>query len=436
MIRTTLLVCVCLAWASCSDETAVVAGTPIDEAPNAPARSPQSAANAASVEAPAEKTDELPDAGLAPQRIELVEIAFASASAMPSDPHVKSRAMAQSWVVETCLELDLPRRAHEYARQIENWRRGVAYADLAMHYIRRGRKGELVDHFLDRAVVESEVPEEEIKQSWRRDRIKSRLAQAFAMLGETATAGMFMQDLEDSEAAKVAAFEASKAVEEQFQPLMDVLERAVEIGDFDKILYALDASEALYERFYADADKRAQIERAVEKFWRSAPFALRVDVQLEFVDTALEAGDREHALELLEAAQRTIGEANWSAADLATVVGRMAPQCARLGLTEKSAQCFEQALAKYEAEREQIWDFERGEVLRPLAEARQRMGDAAGAAELYRLTVQEGSTNPNARTRSEDLTATCCSMARAGFTPDAETMKRLRALRDGLAAPW
>jgi hypothetical protein len=55
---------------------------------------------------------------------------------------------------------------------------------------------------------------------------------------------------------------------------------------------------------------------------------------------------------------------------------------------------------------------------------------------LYRRAAEEGIQNPNARPRTEDLVATCLSMARQDVQPDAELVRRLRATREGLADPW
>ena len=66
-------------------------------------------------------------------------VAFAAASAMPLNPHIKNRSRAQEVVVAACLELDQPQRAQRYIEQIANWRRGAGYADLAFHQAQQGR---------------------------------------------------------------------------------------------------------------------------------------------------------------------------------------------------------------------------------------------------------------------------------------------------------
>src|SRR5215813_3973758 len=64
---------------------------------------------------------------------ELLDLAFKTATALPTEPHIKNRSRAQESVVDTCFQLDQPHRAAGYIQGIDNWRRGLAYADLALY---------------------------------------------------------------------------------------------------------------------------------------------------------------------------------------------------------------------------------------------------------------------------------------------------------------
>ena len=75
-------------------------------------------------------------------------------------------------------------------------------------------------------------------------------------------------------------------------------------------------------------------------------------------------------------------------------------------------------------------------ALRQVAEASVAAGEREQALKLYRRAAEEGVQNANARPRTEDLVATCLSMARQGVQPDAELVRRLRATREGLGDPW
>src|SRR5688500_16747236 len=86
--------------------------------------------------------EELADPPLAAYRAELLAVAFEAASAMPRVPHLKNRSRAQEQVVQACLELDQPRCAATFAKGIEDWRRGTAYADVASHRARHGDRAQ------------------------------------------------------------------------------------------------------------------------------------------------------------------------------------------------------------------------------------------------------------------------------------------------------
>ena len=84
------------------------------------------------------KEDTLPYKPLFVFQIKLLDIAFESATAIPVNPHLKDRSKAQENVIETCLRLDQPKRALAYIEKIENWRRGLCYANLAFYYAKQG----------------------------------------------------------------------------------------------------------------------------------------------------------------------------------------------------------------------------------------------------------------------------------------------------------
>lgn len=399
------------------------------------------AAAAPQLEARAEATSETVtaaprDAELAPYRAELLELAFDTASSMPLEPHVKSRSLAQEGVLMACLELDQRARAATFAAQIENWRRGTAYAELALHCIRKGDRGEHVDGFLERAHVASEAPEEEIGQSWRRDRIRAKIAQAYGLLGRTAESMMFRAELENAEALRLSALESERVSDEQFDALIETLDQAARIGDFDMIRYTLDASVALYKRFYPNEKRRAKIEERAQEYWRSAPFGLRIDVLLGFAEAAHAHDAKEHAAEILSQTREQIASARWLAADYSRVMKRMSRTYRDVGERAKALECVQSALEKFEAERAEIQNFERAAALRPIAEAQAALNQTELALATYRRAVEDGAENPNARCRAEDLAATCASMAVAGIEPDAELHAKLVAIRAGLKSPW
>lgn len=412
----------------------------VDAAKTADSQAQARPAQAAAVDSrsrDAQPAYELKDAPLEPHCAELLEIAFGAATAMPVKPHIKTRSRLQEDVVDACLELAQPKRALGYIEQIENWRRGAAYADLAFHCAEHGGYGPEVDKFLDNAMVESEAPEDEIGQAWRADRIKGKIARTHVLLGNKEQAAMFAHGIEEAEARKVAAFEAGSLPEEKFETTLAALDHgALEVGEYEMVVYALEASKQLYDRFYDDAAKRDLLEERIQRYWLKAPFGYRVDTLIAFTDAALSHGDREKAAALTTQTVELIKSSIWTPADFSEVMGQLAALHQRAGDPESAQRCVADALAKFDRERDTIWNFERAEALTPIAEAQHVLGDDAGALATYRRAVDDGAENPNARPRAEDLVATCLSMAKSGVKPGDELLARIREVRAGLSDPW
>jgi hypothetical protein len=397
-------------------------------------QSPSTPSGAVTVQAdPAAK---LADAPLAATRAELLRLAFEAASAMPVNPHIKSRSKSQELAVTTCVELSQAKTAFAFSERIENWRRGAAFAELALHCVRNGGDAAVTDRLIDLAYAEAEAPAEELGQDWRRDRIRSKIAQALMLRGEVETAAIFKAGLEDAEAGKLAAFEAGLMPDERFDGFLSVLEHGVAAGNFDMTLYAMSAVREMYRRFYSDAERRATLESKLEVLWVKSPIALRAETLLSFAQTAADNADKSNGVALLERAAKIVDGANWTAQEFAGVMGATARCQKTLGQADAARASLRRAEDKFAAERESIWNFERAAVLRPIALAQAAIGDSAAALATFRRAFDDGAENPNGRPRAEDLTATCCALAQSGLEPGEELMKRVREIRAGLKAPW
>ncbi len=387
----------------------------------------------------------LADAPLSAPRRRLLELAFESASAMPLDPHVKNRSRAQDAVVAACLALDQPLLALRCAERIENWRRGAGYADVAFYCAQNGAASE-AERCLElarRVVAELEHESgrefqdgEGSSQPWRRDRVRAKIARTHLLLGQDGEAGRFAEGLESSEAGAVELAAAMRLQADGFDGQVRALEAAVATGEFERLRSALSVYARLFERFYADGERRALLEQRIETASRNVPTTLRIETQLELAGSALQHADPAKALAIVAQARALLAGSRWTTASHVPLVARLAALRYRAGEEVEGRKELEGARARFAAEREAMVDIYRASVLRPLAEATLAQGDRAGARELYAQAVEAGVANPNSRPRSEDLCATCCSMAVNGFEPDEALWARLGAVRAGLGEPW
>jgi hypothetical protein len=376
------------------------------------------------------------DKPLAPHRSELLDIAFSAATRFPIKPHITTRSITQESVVATCFELDQPRRALQYIDRIDDWRRGKGYADYAFYCAQHGDTSE-VRRYLDlaRNVAQQWIQSPDM-QEWQIGRIKMAIAKTQLVLGDSQEAAQLEAGTEPFVAESMETLKASRLSPEAFDVQMHVIEHVVAKGVFDETKSALESCAQLHKRFYDDPDRRKRTEETIKSSWAKLPMGIRVELMIELVNAALEHGDRAHATELVGETRALVESVPWLPEDRVPLMARLSALQYRAGDKEYARTELDAALAKYQAERDKIQSGFRARVLRPVAEAYASMGDQAGALAIYRIAVDEGSTNPNARPRAEDLCATCRSMAVAGVEPDAALRARIVELRDGLVDPW
>jgi tetratricopeptide (TPR) repeat protein len=223
---------------------------------------------------------------------------------------------------------------------------------------------------------------------------------------------------------------------DEFELQVQALEAVFDLGSFDPSQAALATCTALIDRFYTDVERREQVAGVMRAGWARLPIEVRISHLMGMIEIALEHGDAATALEWLDEAHTTFDSVARMPRHGFPLLSRLAGLRFRAGDEAIAQRRADELLARYASEYDQIVDVFRGEVLRPLAEAYQVMGQTDLALTVYRRAVDEGVLNPNSRPRAADLAATCCSMASSGVEPDAELLVRIREIADGLGDPW
>jgi len=359
----------------------------------------------------------------------LLELAFDAPASMPVVPHLKNRSRIQGTVVTACLKLGQPELVSRFIPDIGNWRRGMAYADMAVYCVEHDCHD--VQPLLDLAAEIADTA----TQDWRRDRVRVRIAQAHALLGQSELAARFAADVEPSESGKLAGTAAAVGDDEAFDAQVAALDSLIAGGQFDVMKNALLSYTQVFDRHYDNTDRRKLIEKKIESGSATLPLVVRIDLMLKMAGFALEHRDPAGSLALVNTSQSLMDSAQWPARFGIPLRGRLAAMRFLAGDTAKARGDVDAALAEFDSQRDAIQSFDRGGVLRPLAEAYQQMGDAATALSIYRRAVEAGAVNPNLRPRTEDLSATCCSMAVHGVEPDEALWKRMHDIRRSLGQP-
>ncbi len=367
---------------------------------------------------------------LAPFQDKLLEQAFQTATVIPVEPHIKDRSRAQARVVETCLGLDQPERAARYIEEIDNWRRGLCYAELGFYWAQNKNS--------DKARRYLQLAEETVQRTedWRRDRIRVKIAQTYTWLGETDLAQRFQTGVVDSETGKTATVKAMLSDEDSFDELMATIDGYVATGNFDIIKNSLESYATLYDRFYTSEERRSQVEERIKTAWRAVPIFVRIELLTELCESALDHSDRSKALALVNEAQAFLDTYEWPLRHHIAIAAKLAALRFQSGKRRNARASADATLALFEEQGERIVNIWRAGALRPLAETYQIMGDTETALHVYKLAIEEGIENPNSRPRAEDLSATCSSMAFYAVEPDSALWERIHQIHEGLSEPW
>jgi hypothetical protein len=344
-------------------------------------------------------------------------------------PHLKNRCRAQEAVVVACLELNQPQLARRFIPEIGNWRRGAAWADLAVYCIQHGYRD--VQPMLDLAAEIAATA----TQDWRRDRVMVKIAHAHALLDQMERAEELTSDVDPSETGKLTGMVATTGDDKAFDSHVATLDTLIAGGQFDIIRNALVSYTQILNRHYDNAARRKLIEEKVKTAAAKLPLVVRLDLLLRMAECALDHHDQSGGLALVDETQGLMDGAEWPPRFGIPLRARVAAMRFRAGDKVRARRDLDAALAECGTEENTLQSFDRAGVLRPLAEAYQQMNDAPTALQVYRRAVEAGAVNPNLRPRTEDLSATCCSMAIHGIEPDEALWKRMHEIREELGRP-
>lgn len=379
---------------------------------------------------------QIADKTISAGRLELLDVAYAAASALPIAPHGKNRSRAQHEVVEACLELDQPERALEFTEGISDWRRSLGYAQFA-EYCARNEQPAVAERYVSLAErVMKSFEHEETFQDWQKGQIQAAIARTLFRLGEGERARAVESAVVETESSRVLAAEARPMDAEEFDTRLAAAGELLKVGSLDRIQPALETLTELFNRWYSDNERRTLAEETIKSNWKKVPVALAVDIAEKLAKSALDHGDTAEALEQYREGKALVDGARWAPEDHIPVSSRMAALRHRCGEVEAARQDIAACVAMFDEKREAIFDVFRAGALRPVAEAYAALGDRAAALETYRRAVLEGSVNVNARPRAQDLVATCVSMAIHDVEPDAALWARIRDIRAELGDPW
>jgi hypothetical protein len=385
-----------------------------------------------------------PPVGAVPQPVpvwqaELLDEAFAVASSIPEEPHLRDKAKAQEWCASAALALGQVELALRYVEGMKTWRQAAMLADIAGWYAERGDTAQM-ERLAERAL--SLAP---TARDWQQERIRVHAARAYARAGRNSRAAALSSGVGESERGKVeavvAARDAANPVAEatpaqDFTAQMDQVDEWIMTLNFDLTRNAAEVCIALYTGCQDDPERCARVERSVTAANSKLPPDIRIANLLALAQIAVGAGHMDRAVPLVEAADAVLNSGTWMPEDEIVQVAAIALGKHGIGQSDEARASLASALARFGEKRESIVDIYRSAPLRAVAVAQARMGDRPEALQTFMRALEEGTANPNARPRAEDLTETCVAMAVQGIDPGDAGRVRIREIRAGLKDPW
>ena len=391
-----------------------------------------------------EASQETPVAAPVAQAIPPLDLAFDAVLKMPLRPHIKTRSRLQADLVQAALDVGRVADATAWATQIENWRQGLALAHIAVHHA-QGRDEEAAHKAIERAEAFERTITSEDAQGWRRDRVRVRIAEAYALLGDARKAAQIQATATPAESGRLAAMAVRTVGDADIEKQIATLKTIAKTGDLEQVRFALMAMAEFYGRALAkpsaeDASMTPDaVEQHIKSAWTELPIEPRIDIVERLIQFDVDAGPRGKARASAHAKEVAglVMDHNWNREQAIGLRARVAGLYHSLGDDEAASKVANDALTLYETSREGIVSIYRGEALRPLAEAFLALGDEGTATSLYERALEEALENPNSRPRVTDLTMTAISVATApDYTPPRSLVVALSRASQAIGDPW
>jgi tetratricopeptide (TPR) repeat protein len=373
----------------------------------------------------------------------LLETAFEIASTIPTQGYARDRARMQAVAAEAFIAIGVPDRAAMLDTSIDGWRRGEVWAATALDSAKAGRADEarmLAKRAL--GVVPSVL-------DWQRERINVSVARVYAWLGDDGEAAKLEKGGGETEMGRVAAARAGKTAganaaadggevfsKEYFETQMAALDEWIKTKNFDLVRNSMDIAFEFYPNCLADPARRTRLETLMAAANDQLAYDLRIANLTRMADILSARGELPAARAAIEKAETVLKSNKWLTEDAVQQAARIAGAKARAGEREAARKDLEAALVRYDEGRAGIVDIYRARPLRAVAETFALLEDAAQARTVYLRALEDGSTNPNARPRAEEVTATLVSMAKSGIGADEAITAKVAAIRAGLVGPW
>ncbi len=363
-------------------------------------------------------------------RDDLLDLAFQISTSIPIEPFASDRARMQALVAQACIKNGSLIQAIQYASKIEGWRQGELFALIGQQYASANETQPARD-FAARAM---EVATNET--DWRRERIVIETAKIYLQLGDSTKASALVEGATQAELGKIEAARTAIMLESQLDLQADMFDKALATKNFDLARGGIDGYLAWLDRVSEDEIRTTRALKAIDDALPGLPFDLQVKYGIDLADHLHKNLKRDLAILKLDKATEIFSATTFLPEDVAPLGAMIARARIRMGDEQSARVLLQRFYKEHSTRREGIVNLRRATSLRALAEGFCELGDRDDAIACYTWALEEGTINPNARPRAEDLGATCISMAEYGIALTPELMHRIDTIRNSLTDPW
>jgi tetratricopeptide (TPR) repeat protein len=357
-----------------------------------------------------------------------LDYAFRFASAIDPDP--KDKAMAQEAVVLEYGRLGAFDSAIRKAEEIEGWRRGTAYADLAALLVEQGREAEA------KPLIEKARNVRTTITDWHGERIDAHIAEVLARLGQTETTQKIANELlaDDLQYAgrSLAAVAVGHAARGDFDAAMKGLEEAAGNPDFIVVEGRVNAYVAIGSLGNLTETQRRVALEAGRAAAATMPGWQKAGLLGEVAGGWIAFGDRDAARKCLADAEKTARTLPATMPTKGPLLNRLAATWGRAGENGKASDLLR--LAEREAAETLVID--RPAILAETAAGWSALGNDAESRRLLAKAIAEAEGLVNARPRALAVVSICRAIGRQDLPLDDTVKSRLDGLYAGLKAPW
>ncbi|MDF7823130.1 hypothetical protein P4B35_03840 [Pontiellaceae bacterium B12227] len=380
----------------------------------------------------------------------LLNLTFSGVSKLPLDPHIKNRSRLQLKLTECALAQGEADLALEYAEQIENWQRLVAFNLIAQFYIDSDQPG-LGDPLIRR--VENDLlqnaayhdpalivkPNNALMESltdWRLEKVQAQLIDLQVQRGAIAD----FEDLEnrvgDAEAARLRSAVAVQQAHDDFDSAIIALDIICANPNIEVVNSGILGLLNLYRDNKTHPERREQIAPRIESALPKLPVVWQFEVLMMYAAIYLDEARFSEAQRLLIRVDSMLSGIDYQPRYIIPIRCRLAAALHEAGLKETAWQQITDQLALYESKRDWIVNIDRAGLLCAVAEANFICGDEKQAEQLWIRAVSEGLVNPNSRPRAEALCDITCSVLSVNPNPGVLLFRELEEMNNQLGNPW